>query len=148
MHPRKIIKSKHVFVFLETAMGVTVEAQKYANSKYVKNVKKMCRIGVERGASLIKTSDLLYLLTPDYYQERQAIKELHAVTNNIIESRMNKLKDASNVKLNEDDIGRKDKLTFLDILLKSTVDGKPLSQEDISEEVNTFMFEVRTNLNL
>lgn len=35
------------------------------------------------------------------------------------------------------------KMALLDILLKSSVDGQPLSNEDIREEVDTFMFGVR-----
>lgn len=38
--------------------------------------------------------------------------------------------------------GRNTKKALLDILLQSTVDGKSLSNEDIREEVDTFMFEV------
>ena len=37
--------------------------------------------------------------------------------------------------------GVKKKMALLDVLLKSTVNGQPLSNEDIREEVDTFMFE-------
>lgn len=40
-----------------------------------------------------------------------------------------------------DEFNRKEKKTFLDVLLHATVDGKPLSDSDIREEVDTFMFE-------
>jgi cytochrome P450 family 4 len=42
---------------------------------------------------------------------------------------------------NKNDVGvKKKKLAFLDILLKSTIDGKPLSNADIREEIDTFLF--------
>lgn len=44
----------------------------------------------------------------------------------------------------EDDIfmGKKKRLAFLDLLIASSEDGKLLSDDDLQEEVNTFMFEV------
>lgn len=38
-------------------------------------------------------------------------------------------------------MGLKKRMTFLDVLLQSTIDGQPLSNEDIREEVDTFTFE-------
>lgn len=44
---------------------------------------------------------------------------------------------------NEDEgFGERKKMNLLDILLVSTIDGKFLSNEDIREEIDTFMFEV------
>jgi len=41
--------------------------------------------------------------------------------------------------LEDDDIGRKPKMTLLDILLQATIDNKPLTDVDIREEVETFI---------
>lgn len=130
-------------------MGVSVEAQKYEHSDYVKNVKLMCRIGLVRTTSIIKSNDILYRFCPEYFWEKKAIRELHNVTYSVIDKRMNKSDGAISdvIKVWDDsDVGKKKKLALLDILLASTVEGEPLSREDIREEVDTFMFEVRTLL--
>lgn len=38
---------------------------------------------------------------------------------------------------------RSQKKVFLDVLLQATIDGKPLSNDEIIEETNTFLFAVR-----
>lgn len=134
-----------IIYFLETAMGVSVEAQIFEDSDYVKNVKTMCKLSTERTNSLVKSNNYLYLLTPSYYLEKKTIKELHSFTNSVIDTRMNKLKDSIDTNEQHNDIISKGKLTFLDILIKSSVNGKPLSKEDIREEVDTFMFEVSSS---
>lgn len=73
------------------------------------------------------------------------LKILHDFTDNVIRKRREELKEELKNKKttiqDEDDIGSKKKLALLDVLLHSTIDGKPLSDLDIREEVDTFVFE-------
>lgn len=84
----------------------------------------------------------LYPLTPNYYKERKALKILHNYTNSVIDKRK-----ASHIMDNEvnetDSFGIKKRQAFLDLLLTYKIDGQSLSRNDIREEVDTFMFEVR-----
>ncbi|KAG5893586.1 hypothetical protein JTB14_028353 [Gonioctena quinquepunctata] len=129
-------------IICETAMGVSVNAQSNEHSQYVNNVKLMCKIGMIRSTSVFKTHDLLYPLSLDYFREQKAVRQLHGVTNSVIDNRIKQLENLANKKTEDvDELGRKRKLAFLDILLQSTFEGKPLSRDDIREEVDTFMFE-------
>lgn len=77
-----------------------------------------------------------------YRNEVEALKVLHGFTNNVIESRRNELLSKNSTELNaEENSGIKRKKALLDILLQSSVDGAPLTNQDIREEVDTFMFE-------
>ncbi|CAH1964883.1 unnamed protein product [Acanthoscelides obtectus] len=128
-------------VIAETAMAVELRAQDFEDSDYVQHVKTMCRIIQDRPLSIFKSNDLFYPLFPDYYIERRAVKYLHNVTYNVIDSRMAAQKDTHGFREEYDELGKKKRMPFLDILLQSEIDGKSLSRDDIREEVDTFMFE-------
>lgn len=77
-----------------------------------------------------------------YKQQTNALKVLHGFTDSVIQERRQKLvaqENKSEVKTDDETQNHK---TFLDILLHGHIDGKPLSNLDIREEVDTFMFEV------
>lgn len=75
------------------------------------------------------------------------IKVMHDFTDKVISERRDTLQKTLSESqgkadvAEEDDVGSKRRMALLDVLLQSTIDGKPLSNEDIREEVDTFMFE-------
>lgn len=130
--------------FLETAMGVSINAQHNWESDYVESVQNMCKILIYRTLSPIKMIDFLYKFTNDYKIEKKSLKILHNFTNSVIKKRIQQLEmrknDEKSCTIN--DVGLKERKTFLDQLLGATIDGKSLTYEEIREEVDTFMFAV------
>ncbi|XP_065157724.1 cytochrome P450 4c3-like [Atheta coriaria] len=129
----------------ETAMGTCVNAQQCADSDYVQSIKRISEIVISRGISVLKQFDFYYLFTQDYRDETKCIEILHGYTMSVIQSRRKELLAKQNEnekpKQIEENLGYKAKIPFLDILLQATFNGEPLTDEDIREEVDTFMFE-------
>ncbi|XP_015041636.2 cytochrome P450 4d1 isoform X2 [Drosophila pseudoobscura] len=134
-------------VICETAMGVSINAQTNADSEYVQAVKTISMVLHKRMFNIFYRFDLTYMLTPLARAEKRALHVLHEFTEKIIVQRREELirggsKDAAAASDDADaDVGAKRKMAFLDILLQSTIDEKPLTNLDIREEVDTFMFE-------
>jgi cytochrome P450 family 4 len=130
-------------IICETAMGTTINAQRNEESEYVQSVKEMGRIIIERALVPHKNNEFLFRFTKDYQIQKKALNILHEYTNNVINKRREELLKEYSSKLRENsvDMGIKKKMAFLDLLLQATVDDRPLTNEEIREEVDTFMFE-------
>lgn len=87
--------------------------------------------------------DFFFQFTSSYKEQTNALKILHGFTDKVISERRNKLLEDNTSRNNDDKSITKN--TLLDILLQSTIDGKPLTDLDIREEVDTFMVEVWYN---
>lgn len=132
-------------VIAESAMGVKLNSQFDSNSNYVKAVKEISAIIVNRIFTLFLRSDIIFKLTPAYRTYKRHLNTLHNFTRRIIQERRVLLEkeksETQSPEENGESIGVKKRLSFLDkLILSDDQDGK-LNDEDIREEVDTFMFE-------
>lgn len=95
--------------------------------------------------NFIFRSDILFRFTSTYRRQQKLLKILHNFSDKVIREKRAKLVDCNNNFENEIEIeielGIKKKMALLDVLLHSKINGQPLSDIDIREEVDTFMLE-------
>ena len=80
----------------------------------------------------------LFRLSKQFHTHEKCIKILHGFSNKVIKEK----KEEKKRREGSDSDGNKRRLAFLDLLIQASEDGSVLSDEDIREEVDTFMFEV------
>lgn len=133
-------------VFLETAFGTELNAQAKCNPKYVEAVTGFLEIFTLRFFSAWLRNPLIFRFSDKYKKYVEYLEILHDFTKKIIKKRKEEFKLLQdNPKMSEEGIKRR--AALLDMLLEASDNGKYLSDEDIREEVDTFMFEVsRINL--
>ncbi|XP_072030702.1 ultra-long-chain fatty acid omega-hydroxylase-like [Amphiura filiformis] len=104
---------------------------------YIRSVVELTQLTMERIRFLPHHIDLIYHLSYNGYKWRRATRRVHSYTKSVIQKRKDALKDPQN--------GRdknKKYIDFLDILLSAKdEDGSGLTDQEIQDEVDTFMFE-------
>uniref|UniRef100_A0A182QT36 Uncharacterized protein n=1 Tax=Anopheles farauti TaxID=69004 RepID=A0A182QT36_9DIPT len=131
-------------IICETAMGTSINAQTDADSAYVKAITELSLVLTGRFVKVWQRVDFLFNLSADKRRQDRIIKVLHDFTTKIIQSRRQELMARGGVADADDendDLGTKRRMAFLDVLLQATIDGRPLTDREIQEEVDTFMFE-------
>lgn len=123
-------------------MGIHLNAQMDENSEYIKGVEEIRQIVTRRAVSPLKVHNIFYYFSRDCYKERKILKLLHQTTTSVIKRRKEELLRNKNPVSSSDETGRKRRSPFLDNLIQGTINGVPLSDDDIREQVDTFMFEV------
>ncbi|KAK7870824.1 hypothetical protein R5R35_014413 [Gryllus longicercus] len=88
--------------------------------------------------------DFIFYMTTPGRRYKKCLQVLHGTTERVIRERREGLREmgndsAKNSAIDVDDIGRRRRVAFLDLLLLAARDGS-LSDADIREEVDTFMF--------
>ncbi|XP_047469313.1 cytochrome P450 4C1-like [Penaeus chinensis] len=132
-------------VICETAMGRVLGAQADIESQYVKALYRIGTLVQQRQSRPWLQPDILFKLS-GYQKEHDAcLKVLHEFSNETIKSRrldyLERQKNKDQNTAEDEAIGKKKRLAFLDLLLEYSENVSRLSNEDIREEVDTFMFE-------
>lgn len=82
--------------------------------------------------------DFIFKLTTYHVRQQKLLKILHGFTDDVILTRRARLTACHDFDSEETEV--KQKPALIDILLRATIDGSPLTDTDIREEVDTFMF--------
>ncbi|KAH8249715.1 hypothetical protein KR032_011699 [Drosophila birchii] len=127
-------------VICDTAMGVPINAMEQRDSSIVQAFREMCYTVNMRAFHPFKRSYRVFSLCPEFAAFQRSLKTLQDFTYDIIEKRVETLQKEVTKKEQDPSAPRK-KMAFLDTLLSSTIDGRPLTRQEIYEEVSTFMFE-------
>lgn len=132
-------------IIAEAAMGTKVHAQDDVDNKYVAAVYESAELIVRRLLKPWLHPDFIYRLSADGKRFQECLHTMHSFTESVIRSRKEArraTKSKSKESLNSSDGYRKKRHAFLDLLLdQSEKPGQALSDMDIREEVDTFMFE-------
>ncbi|XP_043654795.1 probable cytochrome P450 4d21 [Drosophila teissieri] len=144
----KLVSLEALDVTTESAMGVQVNAQNDPNFPYTKALKRVVYIESKRMASVSMRYNWLFpLAAPLVYRRLQKdIGIMQDFTDKVIRERraiLERTKADGTYKpliMGDEEIGGKAKMTLLDILLQASIDNKPLSDVDIREEVDVFIF--------
>ncbi|XP_069498351.1 cytochrome P450 4B1-like [Ambystoma mexicanum] len=122
---------------MKCAFSYDSNCQMDRDSPYIKAVYDLSYLVQSRVQFFPYHSDIIYHLSPQGYRYRRACKIAHLHTDKVIQQRKESLKNEKEL----EKIQQKRHLDFLDILLCARDEnGKPLSDEDLRAEVDTFMF--------
>lgn len=125
--------------FTDSSMRIDVNVQETGDTTYIDAVKRFLEVYFVRFFSLFNKYDIFFQFAPEYKQFRSDIELLQSFTRNIIQQRKQE-RSSENTNEEVDEFGRrKRKKVFLDILL----DSNRMSDQEIREEVDTFMFGVQ-----
>ncbi|XP_057367277.1 cytochrome P450 4c3-like [Daphnia carinata] len=139
-------------IICESSMGRQTRS-KEEKAIYVKNLHRIGQIVMERGIRPWLTFDWIYQFSSLGRENQRCVQALHGFTNQVIRDRREALRleeqslkqhtaDGSlNNNIDEDKIGTsKERLAFLDLLIKASEANPDFTDDDIREEVDTVMF--------
>uniref|UniRef100_A0A8D8BK52 Cytochrome P450 4C1 n=1 Tax=Culex pipiens TaxID=7175 RepID=A0A8D8BK52_CULPI len=133
----------------ETAMGVKVHAQTDGENEYVKAIYALSELFLDRLVRPWLHNNYLFKRSEYGQRHQKAIDIVHGYTKKVIRDRKELLRrqresngEGIPAKPEDTGLGVKKRLAFLDLLLQGNEKSNQLSDDDVREEVDTFMFEV------
>ncbi|NP_001310069.1 cytochrome P450 4C1-like [Tetranychus urticae] len=142
-------------IICETIMGVSIGAQNNPNNSYCRAVYEVGECFLERLMQPSYWPDAIYYRLERGKEFRRKVQHLHDFTMGVIRDRKDEMMNKQGrrqstislstgsgepISLSMPASGER-RLAFMDLLLKHHINGGELSEEDIREEVDTFMFE-------
>nr|CAD7260920.1 unnamed protein product [Timema shepardi] len=133
-------------IICETAMGISINAQDGGSADFVEATQVMADSIVCRSFKPWLQSEIVFRMSSTGRGHAKALEVLHRLTEKVIQTRKAEYLSKHNSTQedpseNENDIGAKKRRAFLDMLLESVQEGNMMSDADLREEVDTFMFE-------
>ncbi|XP_050426719.1 cytochrome P450 4C1-like [Adelges cooleyi] len=128
-------------IVCETIMGVSLRSQEGQSIEYVKAIKTMSRVVKKRIITGWLWSDTIFNVSTWGRQFYKSLKVLHEFSKNVIQQRKQKLNFSENPIAGT--IGERKKVqSFLDLLIEiSKEHPNSMTDADVQEEVDTFLFE-------
>uniref|UniRef100_T1JES0 Cytochrome P450 n=1 Tax=Strigamia maritima TaxID=126957 RepID=T1JES0_STRMM len=130
-------------IICDAVMGRHVNAQGCDNSPYVKATERIKEIIHSRQMRITLWPDWIFCFTKSGKEHAQCLQILHSFTNQVIQEKKAEWQYRRKVNSDFHDplLGCRTRLAFLDLLIQAADGGRNLSDLDIREEVDTFMFE-------
>ena len=129
-------------IICETAMGIQIHAQEQKESNdYINAVYNFSTFVIEKILNPLYHIDFIYKRSELGAKTNKALKILHEFTTKVIKDRKLARSIEGKKEIIEDDVGSKKRIAFLDMLLDANENDAGLTDIDIREEVDTFMFE-------
>ncbi|XP_047102529.1 cytochrome P450 4c3-like [Schistocerca piceifrons] len=125
-------------IICETAMGTSVDAQNGGEAEYVAAVKRMSELFLYRQLRFWVHMPLTFRLCPVYHEQNHVLNILHGFTERIIKERKEEFRSRN---ANERKNLKSKRISLLDLLVEVAEQTGELTDLDIREEVDTFMFE-------
>jgi len=132
----KFVTSAALDIISESAMGIQIDCQRQHQNEYVDSINEISELIIHRILRPYLGPDIIYRNTQSGKRFKKCLDILHTFTKQVIANR----------KALREENKRKGLLpnrrpAFLDLLLDANEKENILSDEDIREEVDTFMFE-------